>query len=64
MVRGRVCELKSIPHGALLQQGPQERAALCIDQMAGTRSLVTGHMDRVVCLWDARECESYFWSRL
>lgn len=42
---------------SFVQQGPQERAALCIAQMAGSGSLATGHMDRVVCLWDARECE-------
>jgi ribosome biogenesis protein YTM1 len=38
-----------------LQQGPSDKAALCIDQMAQSGTLATGHMDRTVCMWDTRE---------
>jgi hypothetical protein len=47
------------PFNATLQQGPADRAGLCIDQLANTGkgTLITGGMDRTVCLWDTREGE-------
>ncbi|KAJ9102454.1 hypothetical protein QFC21_002854 [Naganishia friedmannii] len=43
---------------SVLKQGPADKAALCIDQMTGSGTLATGHMDRTVCLWDTREATS------
>lgn len=41
-----------------LQQGPADRAALCIDQFAANGTIATGNMDRTVCLWDTRQATS------
>jgi ribosome biogenesis protein len=45
-------------YGDVLKQGPQDRAGLCIDQLSGSGTLITGNMDRTICLWDTREGES------
>lgn len=46
--------------GAEIKQGPGERAGLCIDQWERNGMLVTGNMDRTICLWDTREGASSF----
>ncbi|RXK36254.1 ribosome biogenesis protein YTM1 [Tremella mesenterica] len=38
-----------------LRQGPSDKAALCVDQFGGNGVIVTGNMDRTVCLWDTRQ---------
>jgi len=47
-------------YGDVVKQGPSDRAGLCIDQLANTGkgTLITGGMDRTVCLWDTREASS------
>lgn len=45
-------------YGDVLKQGPQDRAGLCIDQLSGSGTLITGNMDRTICLWDTREATS------
>ncbi|GHJ87698.1 hypothetical protein NliqN6_4100 [Naganishia liquefaciens] len=47
-----------IGYNSVLKQGPSDKAALCIDQMAQSGTLATGHMDRTVCMWDTREAQS------
>ncbi|KAJ9106920.1 hypothetical protein QFC20_003929 [Naganishia adeliensis] len=47
-----------IGFNSVLKQGPADKAALCIDQMAQSGTLATGHMDRTVCMWDTREAQS------
>ncbi len=42
-------------YGDVVKQGPQDRAGLCIDQLSGSGTLITGNMDRTICLWDTRE---------
>jgi ribosome biogenesis protein YTM1 len=36
------------------QQGPMDKAMLCIDQFSGSGTLATGSMDRTISLWDTR----------
>lgn len=40
------------------QQGPSDKALLCLDQFAQTATLAAGSMDRTVTLWDTRQATS------
>ncbi|RSH90780.1 ribosome bioproteinsis protein ytm1 [Saitozyma podzolica] len=44
--------------GAVVRQGPMDKAMLCIDQFSGNGQLATGSMDRTISLWDTREATS------
>ncbi|WWC67770.1 ribosome biogenesis protein YTM1 [Kwoniella pini CBS 10737] len=43
---------------SMIRQGPFDKSALCIDQFTANGTLVTGNMDRTICLWDTRQATS------
>lgn len=40
------------------QQGPSDKALLCVDQFGPSGTLAAGSMDRTVTLWDTRQATS------